>query len=91
MTTRNRHPAASDLNPVLRLLVRDSTSKTCEECKRLERVVQTAIANISFVVSKRFPRFAEKVQQLHKWQDARDSAMQGLSAHRKTHTRDDAA
>jgi hypothetical protein len=60
----------------------------CHRCGGLENEYQRSLAEISFVVSKRFSIPPEKLRELHKWQDIRDDAVKALYRHKASHKRD---
>ena len=67
------------------------SSAQCSECKRLERDYQNTVTKIAFVVAKRSMRLSEKIQEVSKWQDARDEALEAFYEHKKCHPRKKAA
>ncbi len=53
----------------------------CFQCEKLERQYKRSIREISHVVRTRFPVLGDKLRELHKWQDMRDSALDMFYEH----------
>jgi len=60
-------------------------SFSCPECKRLDANVEFAVKSIRLIMKTKFDTIREKLQLLHEWQCARDSAMETLYVHKKSH------
>jgi hypothetical protein len=62
-------------------------SLICPDCEILEREYQLAIAEIDSVVGRRFNTVGEKLRELFRWQDTRDTAVKAFYEHKKSHAR----
>lgn len=60
-------------------------SPACPECTKLNANAELAVKSIRLIVRTRFETLREKLQLLHQWQSARDSAMETLYLHKKSH------
>ena len=63
----------------------DPQTSGCCQCESLERQYKRSIREISSVVRTRFPVLGDKLHELHKWQDMRDSAVKTWNDHREFH------